>query len=474
MSNSYQPLKKTKILATIGPASRSSVKLEGLLRAGVNGIRLNMSHGTHAEHAETIHMVRSISRKLDKPIAILADLQGPKIRLGRLPEKGLSLTEGQAVELEISSRQYSPNQPIPLQYNIAPYIKPGHNISLRDGMIGLEVTGVKKSVVTAKVLSGGIVFTKQGVNLPQTHLDGNIMTEKDEIDMEFAASQDIDYIGLSFVQTAADITLLRSKLATFNTQIGIIAKIETGVAALHLKEIIKASDGVMVARGDLAAETKPEQVPILQMRIIELAKRYQKIAIVATQMLESMTNSPQPTRAEVSDVATAVMQGADAVMLSGETAIGVYPVETVRLMRRVILYTEENRDHGIEVEGFGTSTKRNAISAAAITLAARIGARIILAETLTGQTARNLCSFRPSVLIVSVTPNRRVYNQMALLWGARAYFVDTDDPSIASYETIKHLKSAHSVVVGEQIIHASGHQTGVTGGTDTLRLEVIT
>lgn len=297
------------------------------------------------------------------------------------------------------------------------------------------------------------------------------MTPKDVADIKFATEQDVDYIALSFVQTPTDITGLKTRIKRLGADCGVIAKIETKLAVEHLHAIIDVSDGVMVARGDLAIETRPESVPTIQKQIIDYARSCQKIAIVATQMLESMISSPQPTRAEVSDVATAVVQGADAVMLSGESAMGKYPVETVLMMRRTIRYTEEHRMSSIVATSFGDPSRRNAIAAAAITLAQQMEAAAILAETSSGQTARNICSFRPEALVVAVTHRARTYQQLALVWGARSYLIK--DPKKAAEETTGMLREEHSVARGDIIVRASGQQPGVAGGTDTIQVQVV-
>ncbi|HUC87060.1 MAG TPA: pyruvate kinase [Candidatus Saccharimonadales bacterium] len=463
-------LKRTKIVVTVGPASDDFDAMQAMVRAGANCIRLNMSHSTPEESALVVKQARSISTKLNKPLAIIVDLQGPKIRLGQLPAEGLVLRAGSELTFAYGD-SYSEGKPIPVQHDIAKYVKAGQPLFLRDGMVEIRVAKVRGGVISGKVLNNGMVYSKQGINLPDTDFGGDIITPKDIEDIAFAAAHDVDYVALSFVQKAKDIQGLRQRLRRLNADCGIIAKIETKVAVANLREIIQAADGVMVARGDLAVETKPEQVPIIQKQIIDYARECQKPAIVATQMLESMINAPQPTRAEVSDVSTAVVQGADAVMLSGESAVGKYPVEAVALMRRIITYTEANRFDSIAATSFGDQTQSNAISAAAITLANQIGARLILAETSSGQTARNLCSFRPEPLIVAVTHQARVYNQMALMWGTRSYLVK--NPAKVTEEVIRMLRQELGVTQGEVIIRASGKNPGVAGGTDTLRIEVI-
>ena len=462
--------KHTKIIATIGPASRDPQILESVVRAGANAIRLNMSHGSHDEHHEVIRRVRKISEKLGKPLAIIIDLQGPKVRLGELPGDGVVLKGNERISFKYGEH-YERGKPLPMQHDVSRYVQKGQPLYLRDGMIQIEITGIKGKVITGKVLNTGIVFSKQGINLPDTDFGGDIMTNKDVDDAKFAAENDVDYVALSFVQSQKDILNLRKQLTKLDADCGIIAKIETKAAASRLKEVIASSDGVMVARGDLSTETRPEQVPVLQKRIIDQARECQKFAIVATQMLESMVDSPQPTRAEVSDVSTAVVQGADAVMLSAESAVGKYPRATVALMDRIIKYTEAHRLLNITASKFGEATAQNAISAAAITLAKQIDAKLIIAETFSGRTARNLCSFRPETMVIGVTPSRRTYQQLALVWGARSYLIK--DPTKAAAETVKMLREEHSLMPGDKFITAAGRNPGVTGGTDTLQLQVI-
>jgi pyruvate kinase len=461
--------KRTKIVATVGPATSNPKVLKALVTAGANGLRLNMSHGTHDEHKAVIKLIRQISEELKKPLAVIVDLQGPKIRLGDMPAEGLNLTAGTQIKLAFEA-DYETDGVIPVQHDIAKYVKAGQPMFLRDGMVEVDIDKISGGDIYATVLNSGTVFAKQGINLPETDLGGDILTPKDHEDIKFACANDADYIALSFVQRAEDIELLRSKIKKLKSDAIVMAKIETKAGAKCLEDIVKASDAVMVARGDLAIETRPEHVPILQKQIIELAKKHQKSAIVATQMLESMIDSPQPTRAEVSDVATAVVQGADAVMLSAESAVGHYPVEAVALMKRVILYTLENRPDMLP-RLRGDDVKRDAISAAAIILAEQLNAKLILAETSSGQTARNVSSFRPSTNLVAVTHNRRVYNQLAILWGARSYLVR--NPKRASVEVMQMLRSVHDVSSGDAIVRAWGQKPGVTGGTDTIQIEVV-
>jgi pyruvate kinase len=462
--------KRTKIVATIGPATRRKEMIEELAAAGMNCTRLNMSHGSHEEHAQTIGFARQASEKLGKPLAVLADLQGPKIRLGVLPEAGLELKQGETVQFKYGN-EYHDGNPIPVQHDLSKYVKPGQPIYLRDGIVEAEVTAVKGHVIEAKLLNSGVVFSKQGINLPDTDLGGDILTEKDLRDIEFAATHDVDYVALSFVQSAKDINNLRERLKKLGSDALIVAKIETKAAIQNIEEIVNATDVIMVARGDLAVEIGPERVPVIQRKLVYLGQRRQKPVIVATQMLESMITSPQPTRAEVSDVATAVAQGADAVMLSAESATGKYPVESVTIMKRIILYNEHNRLFSIARHEDGDQSNRSAISLAVITLARQTDAKLILAETASGKIARHITSFRPDTLVLGVTDRRRTYNQLAIVWGARSYLIK--DPNTANQEVVELLKQEHNVSSGDIVVRTSGTTAGVTGQTNTIQIEKI-
>lgn len=464
--------KRTKIVATIGPTSSSPKVLEELLLAGVNMFRLNFAHGTHEEHGAVLKAVRELSDRHKKPAAVLADFQGPKIRVGILPNDGLPFIRGNTVRFKYGA-DYEATGVIPVQHDVSKFIKKGERIFLRDGQVQIETEKIEKSLITGKVLAPGVVFSNQGMNLPDTDLGGEILTPKDIADIEYVAKIGVDYIGYSFVQTAKDVHNLRARLEKLNCDAQIIVKIETAHAIENLEDIAAATDGIMVARGDLAIETRPEAVPAMQRRMIELGKQYHKPVIVATQMLESMIQSAQPTRAEVSDVATAVLEGADAVMLSGETAMGLFPVETVKMMKRVILYTEKE-----ELSKYTYSRpiipereRQNAISAAAVVLASELPAKAIVAETSSGQTARNISSLRPGVPIIMVTDHKRVYYQLALIWGGKSFYCES--MSGATEKVIKELKSLGNIQPGDALVVASGHQPGLVGGTDRVQIKIV-
>ncbi len=460
--------KRTKIVATIGPASHSPQILEELMLAGANAFRLNFSHGTQEEHAEVVKSTRKLCAKHAKPIAIIADLQGPKIRVGTLPSDGLPFVRDTLVRFEYGAT-FETSGVIPLQHDIAPYVKKGERIFLRDGTIHVEVQKVQKKLITAVVHTPGMLYSNQGINLPDSDLAGDILTPKDISDIDFAVREQCDYIALSFVQTADDILALKERLAKHKSDLRVIAKIETAAAVSNLEEIVVASDGLMVARGDLAVETLPEAVPSVQRRMIELAKQHRKTVIVATQMLESMIQSPHPTRAEVSDVATAVLEGTDAVMLSGETAMGLFPVEAVKMMKRVILYTEREEQQpvtALNLVNFGARERQNAISAAAVVLAHRLDAKVIIAETSSGRTARNISALRPEVPIIMVTDHERVYFQLAIVWGGKSYLMKSMEG--AADHVLHQLRAAGNIAKGDHAVVASGNQPGLIGGTDKV------
>ncbi|MEX0668469.1 MAG: pyruvate kinase [Candidatus Saccharimonadales bacterium] len=463
--------KRTKIIASFGPSTEDPKVVKQLIEAGVNGVRLNLSHGTHESHQQHINNARSASEEIGKPIAIIVDLQGPKIRIGELPKEGVEIPVGDQVRFAHGA-SYLSDGVIPLQHDFADKIKPGESIYLFDGKLEVEVIGVDKGVINTKVITGGKLTSRKGINLPDTDLGGDILTTKDYEDINFAISSEADYIAMSFVQKAADINQLRSYLDEHGGEdIKIIAKIETKAGADNIDEITVVSDGVMIARGDLAIEVGPEVVPILQRKIIGLAQKYGKIAIVATQMLASMTDSPQPTRAEVSDIATAVICGADCLMLSDETNSGKYPVESVQLMKRVSLYTESNSPVEPLYINMEDDSQGSAIASAAITLAHQLKAKMIVAETASGRTARNIASHRPQMPIIMATTNRKVAQQLAIVYGGKSFYYKS--PKGAGEKAIKDLKKHGNLRPKDMVVLTYGENPGVAGGTDTIKVREI-
>ncbi len=465
--------KRTKILATIGPASSDYETLKTLIASGVNGCRLNFSHGEYDEKAAAIKLIRQISQELDKPVAILQDLQGPKIRLGKFNnDEFVDVKEGQELILDYKEEIEGS---IPVQYNLAQKVKPGQNLFLFDGRIHSEVLEiVSDTAIKIKIKNDGQIMSRKGINLPDTDFAGDIITKKDLRDIEFGATQDLDYVALSFVQSAEDIANLRQILLSHGSDVQVVAKIETkqAISDENLEKIIEETDGIMIARGDLAIEVGAEVVPSMQNKIIKLCRKHGKLVIVATQMLASMTDSPQPTRAEASDVANAVMQGADAVMLSEETAMGNYPVETVKAMKKIILYTQ--RHTGVnDYQDESLNNQLNAISQAAVDMADQINANAIIVETTSGVSATHVAAVRPNRAILSVTTSARTAQQLALSFANQSYIrPGLEDAGYNLAVELKKLgrfdeKSTNKVVI------VSGRQKGVIGSTDTIQVRAF-
>lgn len=465
--------KRAKILATIGPATYSYDMIEKLIVAGVNGFRLNCSHGTNDERTQQIAWVRQASEKIGKPVAILLDLQGPKIRLGDL-KADLSVKTGD--ELTLAYGVEHEGLTLPAQYDLSGKIKPGEALYIFDGKVKTEVMSVDPATkaVKVRVVNDGTLMSRKGLNLPDTDFGGDILTEKDMADIEYGVGQDIDYVGLSFLQSPDDIVKLRQILESKGSDAKIIAKVETKAAIqpATLEAIVKVADAVMVARGDLAVEVGAEIVPIVQRRIIGLCQQYNKISIVATQMMASMVTAPEPTRAEVSDIAGAVITGADCLMLSDETAVGAYPLETVAAMKRVIMYTQEHAPvRPIYMLEDRDLNQQAAISSAAITLAHQLNVVAIIAETKTGATAINIAARRPSLPIISVTSDRRVSQQLALLYANKSF--QRPDGERAGLNLARELAEQDFLPHEAKVVIVSGRQPGVTGGTDTIRVRQL-
>jgi len=464
--------KRTKILATVGPATSSPEMLEKLIADGANAFRLNFSHGDYDERTEQIRWIREASQKNGKPIAILQDLQGPKIRLGMLKEN-TPVKTGDEIILDYAAEH--DGLTFPVQYNLAEKVKIGEPIYIFDGKVRTTVLEVvSDTAIKLRIENNGVLMSKKGINLPDTDFGGDILTPKDLKDIEYGLTQDIDYVALSFVQSADDIHNLRQILVSGGSHAQIIAKIETKAAIKPqvMEEIVKATDGIMVARGDLAVEAGAEVVPIVQRKLLALCRKHGKLCIVATQMMASMVDSPEPTRAEVSDVANAVIQGADAVMLSDETANGSYPRETVQAMKKVILYTQDNASVAQITDIIPKDVQLDAIGAAAVSLAVQLKASAIIAETKSGATAANIAAYRPNLPIISVTSDPRVAQQLGLGYANRSYV--RPDSSETGFDLFKELKDQGLFGEGPaKVIIVSGKQPGVIGTTDTIKVRVL-
>ncbi len=472
--------KRTKILATIGPATNSAEKVEEVIMAGANGCRLNCSHGSNEERDQQIKWIRAAAEKKGRSVAILQDLQGPKIRLGMLRDDRLDLKKGDELTLESAEGfEHDGGMIVPIQYNLADKVEVGEPLSMFDGKVKSEVVEiVSDTAIKVEIKNDGFIMSKKGLNLPDTDFGGDILTSKDIADIEYGANCDYDYVSLSFVQSASDIEKLKQMLLSLGSTAKVIAKIETKKAISsdeHLEEIVRAADGIMVARGDMAVEAGAEVVPIIQRKLIAMCRAHAKLCIVATQMLSSMVDSPEPTRAEVSDVATAVVQGADVVMLSDETANGNYPVETVKEMKKVILYTQ-NHSRVAQISRLpeGEREVYDAISNATARLAEKIDADIIVCQTASGVTATTMAAQRPNVPIVSVTSNPRVANQLALIYANSAFVRPYSEEF--GFDLVKELKESEYLKTKENekdllAVIVSGDKDKV--GTDTIRVRYV-
>jgi pyruvate kinase len=422
-------MRKAKIVATLGPASRTPDRLRELILAGIDVARVNMSHGTQESHAETIRTVRAIAAELDRPLAILLDLSGPKIRTGPLKDhQPVHLQTGQ--QLIITTRGVvGDSSIISTGYAHLPQdVKPGDRILLADGLIELRVEQAGQTDILCRVINGGELGENKGINVPGVKLSAPSLTEKDRADLSFGLQQQVDYVALSFVRSARDCIGAKTLIEFLGADVPLIAKIEKREALDDLDNIIEACDGVMVARGDLGVETSVESVPWRQKQIIAKANAAEKLVITATQMLESMTHEPRPTRAEASDVANAILDGTDAVMLSAETAIGNYPVEAVETMARIISFTENcwrQSDRSRElIHGHQTGTEGRAIAEAAIYAANELRARLIVVFSKSGKMARHLAALRPDQRTIAFTPSHRTYCALAAVWGIEPYLLD--------------------------------------------------
>lgn len=471
----------TKIVATIGPASQDPSSIENLLDAGVNVARLNFSHGTHEVHAEVIQRLREIALKLQQPLCILQDLQGPKMRTGNLVDGTVELVQGQPLTLVTYSVPGDAKR-VTVDFPELPLsVEKGGRILLDDGNLELIVTGVEEDQVFTKVVVGGVLKPHKGVNLPGAKIPISALTEKDKLDLAFGLEQGVDAIALSFVRSVEDIRVLRQeirRLAPNCLDMPVIAKLERPEALENLDAIVQEVDGVMVARGDLGVEMSPEAVPAAQKQIIECANIHEKLVITATQMLDSMMNNPRPTRAEASDVANAILDGTDAVMLSGETAAGKYPLKSVQMMNAIICEAETSMQRWSHWHGDARPESPNDdtyfMSMAARALAQDKNVAAIAVFTLTGRTAIFMSKSRPGVPILAFTPDRSVYNRMAMFWGVSAHLVEqaySIEEMVAEVE--QALLASNLVRAGQQVVLTCGYPVGIIKATNLALLHTV-
>lgn len=468
-------MRRAKIIATLGPASASKETIRSLIQAGVDTFRLNFSHGHLEEHLERLEWVRRISEELGRPVAVIQDLAGPKVRTGSLGL--LTLRDGEEVLLSGRPDAVGPGL-IPINYPDLDQIPPGSRILLDDGRLELRALAPEGKDLRCQVIHGGILGEHKGVNFPDLALSLPTLTEKDRADLAVGLSAGVDYVAVSFVRRAEDLREVRRFVSEKDGDVPLIAKIEKPQALEDLPAILEESDGVMVARGDLGVELPPERVPILQKEIIEQANEKGRLVIVATQMLESMLHEPRPTRAEASDVANAVIDGADALMLSGETAVGEYPVEAVRMMARIIEEAERSGRRG-DIGGrwaecHTAPTYAHAISHAAREIARDMALKAIIAFTRSGFTARLISKDRPAVPILAATPDEAVWRRLSLLWGVTPIlcpFVEDTDGMIASVE--RELLARGYLQPGDQVLIMGGMPVTTRGPTNFLKIHVV-
>ena len=484
-------MRKAKIVCTVGPATASPPMLDQLIKSGMDAARLNFSHGSHESHAAAITAIRQAADRRCVAVSIIQDLQGPRIRVGSIAESGIDIHAGQSVYLQMHSGSFDKHTraplvapthssvpTIPVSYpQFASDIQQGARILIHDGLIELVADRVTGTGAECTVVTGGRIMSRKGINLPGTNVSTPPCTEKDLEDIRFGVSQGVDYIAMSFVKSAENVMAIRNFVAELGGHQGIIAKIERAEAVAELDAILEQADGVMIARGDLGVEMGPETVPILQKRIITLANRRRRVVITATQMLESMTHALRPTRAEASDVANAIFDGTDAVMLSAETAVGAHPLETVQVMDRIIRAAENADESGMRLTPHNKLEQLpfpEAMCAAAFSAAQSIAAHAIIAFSERGTTARLISKQRPAAPIIAFTPFESVRHIMALYWGVQPYVMPQIEHTDARLEEAEQrLKSEGLIKTGEKIVILSGTQAGHPGGTNLLKLHEV-
>jgi pyruvate kinase len=472
-------MKKTKIVATIGPVSANKEVLKGMIQAGLNVVRLNFSHGAHDDHQSVVDFVREIDKELGTNTALLADLQGPKLRVGIMQDNGVMLEAGKKIIIT-TEEQIGTADHIYTNYKEFPSdVKPGERVLLDDGKIAIRILSTDgKKEVLCEIIQGGILSSKKGLNLPETKVSLPSLSKKDLNDLEFALSMNIDWIGLSFVRTAEDVRVLKGIIAENGKHAKVVAKIEKPEALEVIDDIIRETDAVMVARGDLGVEIPIEQVPLAQKMIVKKCVEAAKPVIVATQMMESMITSMTPTRAEVTDVANAVLDGADAVMLSGETSVGAYPIAAIAMMSSIIkeaekfpgLYYLEEAPYEMDETRFITDS----ICFSACRVAKRTGATSIATMSFSGYTGYKISSWRPNAHVFVFTGNKRILTQLNLVWGVKAFFYDkmvSTDQTIADIRYI--LKKNGYVQEGDFLVNVASMPIAEQGTTNMLKISRI-
>lgn len=470
-------MRKTKIICTVGPASEDTKTLEQMIQAGLNVARLNFSHGSYEEHRQRIENVRQAASISKHPIAIMLDTKGPEIRTGKLKDKKIMLQGGQ--DFILTTREVPGDEKsVQVSYHSLPAeVEKGNNILLADGLINLLVEETTETDIICKVVNGGELGERKGVNVPGVRIKLSFLSDKDREDINFGIDQQVDFIAASFVRTAEDVLEIRRLLEKRDADIDIIAKIESQQGVDNLEDIIKVADGIMVARGDLGVEIPAEEVPLVQKTIIEKCSPAGKMVIIATQMLESMIVNPRPTRAEVSDVANAIFDGADAIMCSGETAAGKYPVEVVQTMARVAGRAEESLSYQEilrQKRSQGNLSVTEAISYATCATAMNLSASAIITPTVTGHTPKMVAKFRPQAKIIGVTTIPRVLRKLALVWGVYPVLIsETSGTDEMFAESVKASLESGYIESGDLVVLTAGVPSGFSGGTNLLKVHVV-
>jgi pyruvate kinase len=467
--------RRTKIVATIGPATSTPDVLRELIEAGATTLRLNFSHGTHDDHLRSIRLIRQISFELNQPVGILQDLQGPKIRLGRFENGSIILNKGDKFTLTSHLGPGTQERSSVTYDRLSEEVPEGATILLDDGKVEMVVEEVDRAAkeLRCRVVVGGPLSNNKGVNFPGVYLSIKALTDKDRKDLTFGLDQGVDWVALSFVRNPQDVLEIKELISSAGKSVPVVVKIEKHEAIEQMESILSIADGVMVARGDLGVELPAEDVPILQKRLIATANRLGIPVITATQMLDSMVHSPRPTRAEISDVANAILDGTDAVMLSNETAVGKYPVEAVATMARIAIRTEQEPKSQV-LEGTGRSIP-NSISQAVGKISEQLDATAIMSLTKSGATARNVSKFRPKTPILAVTPHVDVARQLQLVWGVKPLLV-LDLPSTGqTFQAALNVAQEKGLVSeGDLVVMTAGTLQGVSGSTDLIKVEVVT
>jgi pyruvate kinase len=470
-------MRRTKIICTVGPATAAPEKLQALVEAGMNVARLNFSHGAYEVHAQTFHHLRRIGRELNRPVAIMQDLCGPKIRLGKLPPEGLMLEAGSEVTFVLQDKGESINDiPLPLPTLFA-MMRIGEPVLINDGRVKLTVVGRDTDKIHAHVNIGGLVSTHKGVNLPATPLPLSSITEKDLMDLRFGIQLGVDWVAVSFVRSPQDLEPARRMIEAAGASIRLIAKIERAEAVEKLDEIIQVADAIMIARGDLGVEMPIHQVPLIQKDITHRCNHAGKPVITATQMLESMISAPDPTRAEATDVANSILDGTDAVMLSGETAVGEYPIAAVQTMHNIAIQTEKAIQEGSRHtwnHKSGSRSVTESVAQAVCRIAYETGAKAILCNTSSGSTAKLVSKYRPSTPIIALTPEEITYRQLALSWGVESLLIsEVHNAEEMFVNVVNSVVKSSLVGVGDKVVITSGVPIGMSGTTSLIKVHSI-